>query len=240
MTKMNKVTLYWPLEGSHPLAPVRWLKDTVNNGGLKPLFQCEDRMCSLKSANLLPHSLCLQWTCWACQWCAKCSISTAWNRTSSCWTSPSWSPAWPACTSSWNRATHTWSMSRCVLTCASTGYSMSTTRTCGMLHIHTHTRVYIEIWHTEVVFCCFIGVAPERSGLCRSKQELSHSARLTWKINTDVSNTYMHMYKTYRGFPIDMTQVLYNQRVWWLINTIITNDITGVWYKWSFENHTGV
>lgn len=41
-----------------------------------------------------------------------------------------------------------------------------------------------------MVCCCFVVVAQEKSGLCHSKLESSHSARLTWRINTDVSNAY--------------------------------------------------
>lgn len=44
-----------------------------------------------------------------------------------------------------------------------------------------------------MLFCWVAVVARERSGLCHLKLESSHCARLTWRINTDVSHSvYQH------------------------------------------------
>ena len=192
MIKMNNVTLYWSLGRSRPLAFVlqqHQAQAHSEHGGVWTLsVQLKDAPL-LANWPLLSRPLCVQWTCWACRWRARCSTSTGWSRTSSCSTSPSWSPVWPACTSGWSRATLTWSTSRCASTCASTGCSTSTTRTWSVFYTYRRSG---EGWTCSDVFlfCCLTVVAPERSGLCLSKPESSHSARLTWRISTDVSNTH--------------------------------------------------
>ncbi len=137
---MNNVMLYWSLESCLLTIALEqhWAQGHFEHRGFEPSWRAHCRLsCVCLPANRPPLWLCLQWTCWACRWRARCSTSTAWSRTSSCSTSPSWSPVWPACTSGWSRTTHTWSTSRCASTCASTGCSTSTTRTCGMLYMQT-------------------------------------------------------------------------------------------------------